>query len=132
MKYTRNKKNCNKLYRKERERYFNRPDVKKVTDNRQFLKTMKPFPSDKNITATRITIENKSNDVIANSNSVELPEEFANFFEKALQSLTIQSNEFFLNDITDKNDQVQTPIKIHVFFKQRFFPTQLQCCLTFA
>ena len=116
MKYTRNKKKCNKLYRKERKRYFNRPDVKKVTDNRQFLKTMKPFLSDKNITATRVTIENKSNDVIANSNSVELPGEFANFFEKALQSLNIKSNEFFLNDITDKNDQVQTPIKIHAFF----------------
>ena len=115
LKYTRNKKNCNKLYRKERERYFNRPDVKKVTDNRQFLKTMKPFLSDKNITATRITIENKNN-VIANSNSVELPEEFADFFEKALQSLNIKSNEFFLNDITDKNYPVQTPIKIHVFF----------------
>ena len=64
----------------------------KVTDNRQFSETMKPFLSDKIATATQITIKNDNNKVIANS--FELSEEFVIFFEKVVQSIDIKSTDY--------------------------------------
>ena len=53
---------------------------------------MKPFLSDKIVTATQITIKNDNNKVIANS--FELSEEFVIFFEKVVQSIDIKSTDY--------------------------------------
>lgn len=58
-------------------------DVKIITDNRQFWKTMKLFFFDRNITTTQITIENSKKVIVMD---FELSEGFGNFFEKAVQS----------------------------------------------
>ena len=38
---------CSKLYKKERKNYYNSLDIKNITDNKQFWKTIKPFLSEK-------------------------------------------------------------------------------------
>ena len=39
---------CSKLYKKERKNHYNSLDIKNITDNKQFWKTIKPFLSEKN------------------------------------------------------------------------------------
>ena len=41
---------CSKLYKKEREKYYDALNIKNVTDNKQFWKTIKPFLSEKSKT----------------------------------------------------------------------------------
>ena len=41
--YKTHKNFCSRLYKKERKKYYTNLDVKKVTDNKNFWKTMKPF-----------------------------------------------------------------------------------------
>ena len=38
---------CSKLYKKERKNYYNSLEIKNITDNKQFWKTIKPFLSEK-------------------------------------------------------------------------------------
>ena len=38
---------CNSLYKKEKGKYFNNLNVKEITDNKTFWKTVKPFLSNK-------------------------------------------------------------------------------------
>ena len=45
--YKKQKNYCSRLYKKERKRYYTNLDVRNVTDNKTFWRTMKPFFSDK-------------------------------------------------------------------------------------
>ena len=54
--YRKQKNFCSRLYKKERKKYYSSLDVKKVTDNKKFWKTMKPFFSDKGAGKTDITL----------------------------------------------------------------------------
>ena len=38
---------CSKLYKKERKKFYSQLDIKNVTDDKLFWKTMKPFLSEK-------------------------------------------------------------------------------------
>ena len=54
--YKRQKNYCSRLYKKERKKYYASLDIKKVTDNKKFWKTMKPFFSDKGAGKTDIIL----------------------------------------------------------------------------
>ena len=47
MAYKKQRNYCSRLYKKERKKYYEKLNVKKVMDNKEFWKTVKPFLSDR-------------------------------------------------------------------------------------
>ena len=117
-KYVRNKTNanlksykkqrnfCSKLYKKERKKYYERLDLNNVTDNKKLWKTVKPFLSDK-VTFPQIALV--ENDEIISDES-KVANSFNNFFENAVHSLGIKTNEYS-NDNYGLKNPVETAIK---------------------
>ena len=68
---------CDKLYKKERKKYYERLDLNNVTDNKKLWKTVKPFLSDK-VTFPQIALV--ENDEIISDES-KVANSFSNFFE---------------------------------------------------
>ena len=92
-------------YEKLKKDFFNNLDVKRVTDNKQFWKTVKPCLTDKTLKDERITlIENEK--VI--SDERELVKIFNEYFSNIVSNLDIQHP---LN-ITLHHDPVLNAIKI--------------------
>ena len=54
--YRKQRNFCSRLYKKERKKYYTRLDIRKVTDNKRFWTTMKPFLTDKGINSDKITL----------------------------------------------------------------------------
>ena len=48
---------CSRLYKKERKKYFDNLDLRKITDNKEFWKTVKPFMSNKNSLTQKISLK---------------------------------------------------------------------------
>ena len=90
---------CDKLYKKERKKYYERLDLNNVTDNKKLWKTVKPFLSDK-VTFPQIALV--ENDEIISDES-KVANSFSNFFENALHSLGIKTNEYSNNNYDLKN-----------------------------
>ena len=56
-KLLKSKKNfCNRLYKKERKKYYDNINVKDVTDNRKFWKMVRPFLFNKTKNSQKIKI----------------------------------------------------------------------------
>ena len=78
---------CVKLLRKSKKDFFNNLDVKCVTDNKQFWKTVKPCLTEKTLKGERITlIENEK--VV--SDEGELVEIFNEYFSNIVPNSDIQ------------------------------------------
>ena len=84
--YSKQRNYCVSLIRKMKKDYYSTLYVKKVTDNKTFLKTIKPFQSDKILSTERITL-------IVNGEVV--PTE---------QNTTLVLNTFFSNIVTNLSD----------------------------
>ena len=54
--YKHQRKLCSNLLKQSRKRHFNNLNVKDVTENKQFQKTIKPFFTDKNKTTNNIIL----------------------------------------------------------------------------
>ena len=61
---------CSKLYKKERKNYYNSLDIKNITDNKQFWKTIKPFLSEKIKTTSKIKLKDQDK-IISSDDKVE-------------------------------------------------------------
>ena len=85
-KYKKQKNFCSRLYKKERKKFYSKLDIKNLTDNKQFWKTMKPFLSDKCNNASKISLVHKNNVI---SEDQELVNTFNDFFEHAVDNLII-------------------------------------------
>ena len=48
---------CNRLYKKERRKYYEKLDLRKITNNRNFWDTIKPFLSNKTSTSQQISLK---------------------------------------------------------------------------
>ena len=96
------KKFCSKLYKKERKKFYSQLDIKNITDNKLFWKTMKPFLSDKCTYASKISLVHNDNVI---SDDQELADIFNNFFEQAVDNLGIQEyqsdHNIDINSISD-------------------------------
>ena len=99
---------CSKLYKKERKKYYDALDIKKVTDNKQFWKTIKPFLSEKSKKSLKITLKSEEK-IISNEGIVA--EEFSTFFENAVKSLGIDTGNPLLGDTTSLDNPVEIAIK---------------------
>ena len=129
-KYKKHKNFCSKLYKKERKKFYSQLDIKNITDNKLFWKTMKPFLSDKCTYASKISLVHNDNVI---SDDQELADIFNNFLEQALDNLGIQEyqidHNININSISDDPiDYVIAKYKNHpsiiinenVQFKSRF------------
>ena len=103
--YKKQRNFCSKLYKKERKKY-ERLDLNNVTDNKKFWKTVKPFLSDKVTTFPQITLV--ENDEI-NSDESKVANSFSNFFENAVHSLGIKTNES-----SNDNYGLKNPVEIAI------------------
>ena len=86
---------CSKLYKKERKKFYSDLDLNKITDNKQFWKTIKPLLSDKCLQSSTISLVDNKNVI---SDDSELANTFNNYFEKTVIELGIKEYENF-----DKN-----------------------------
>ena len=84
-----------KLYKKERKKYCKRLDLNNAIDKKKFWKTVKLFLSDKVTTFPQIrSVEN--DEIISDESKVA--NSFSNFFENAIHSLGIKTNEYSNNN----------------------------------
>ena len=98
--YKKQRNFCSILYKKERRRYYERLDLKNVTDNKEFRKTVKPFLSDKVTTFPKISLVEKG-EIISDESKVA--NSFSNFFENAIHSLGIKANKHSQENYDFKN-----------------------------
>ena len=93
LKYNKQRNYCVNLLRKEKKKYYNNLDVKLITDNKQFWKTIKPFFSDKHNMHKKITLID-GDEII--SDDAKVTEKMNNFFSDAVSKLNIigYQNEF--------------------------------------
>ena len=75
--YKKQRNFCSILYKKERRRYYERLDLKNVTDNKEFRKTVKPFLSDKVKTFLKISLAEKGEII---SGEAKVANSFSNFY----------------------------------------------------
>ena len=87
--YKKQRKHCVALLRKAKKYYYEHLNVKLITDNKKFWKTVKPFFRDKNPANTKITLI-EANEII--SDSLECAEIMNNFFSDAALNLDVNSD----------------------------------------
>ena len=130
-KYKKHKNFCSKLYKKERKKFYSQLDIKNITDNKLFWKTMKPFLSEKCTYASKISLVHNDNVI---SDDQELADTFNNFFEHAVDNLGIQEyqsdHNIDINSVSDdpidyaiakyKNHPSIIMINENVSFESRF------------
>ena len=82
-----------KLLRKTKKEFYNNLDVKYITENKLFWKTVKPSFTDKNLKDEKVTLVENNKVVSEESKLVEI---FSKYFENIVQTLGIDglSNTF--------------------------------------
>ena len=92
--YKKQQNYCSRLYKKERKRYYEKLDVKNVTDNKTFWKTVKPFLSEKGNTFSKITLV-EGDEIIYNDQNVA--QKLNEFFSNTVKHLDIPNNSYIIN-----------------------------------
>ena len=116
--YKKQKNYCSRLYKKERRKYYNNLDHKKITDNKQFWKTVKPYISNKGQTGNKITLVDNNEIIITDE---DVSEKFNSFFVNAVKSLNIVENTDLLTSTEGITDEIEIALK-----KYEFHPSILQ------
>ena len=99
-KLKKQKNYCSRLYKKERKKYFESLDPRRISDNKSFWKNIQPFFSEKRKISNKITlVENKENAVFDDH---LVSEELNKFFENATRGLEINENSYIID--TDSNE----------------------------
>ena len=104
-KYKKHINFCSKLYKKERKKFYSQLDIKNITDNKLFWKTMNPFLSEKCYYASKISLVHNDNVI---SDDQELADIINHFFEDAVDNLGIQ--EYQCDHNIDINSILDDPI----------------------
>ena len=80
-------------------------DIKKITDNKKFWKTLKPLLSDKaKCGSSKINLV--ENDEILSTDR-EIAEAFNNYYSNAVKSLNLQCDFEHLSDVSDETDLIE-------------------------
>ena len=101
--YNKHRNYCVNLLRKEKRKYYNNIDLKLITDNKKFWKTVKPLFSDKNNMSRKITLIDEEDEII--SNDIHVAEIMNDFFANAVLKLDIEGFKPDLN-INVANDNI--------------------------
>ena len=106
--YKKQKNYCSRLLKREKSEYYSKLDLKNITDNKKFWKTMKPLFSDK--------LSNHGNTTLVKNKKIisedgEVAQAFNDFFENAVKSLEMKENSDVLMDTEGLVDPVEIAIK---------------------
>ena len=107
-KYKKQRNYCVNLVKREKKNYYDNLDIRKITNNKQFWKTTKPFFSDKHTISKTITLVEGENII---SDDSEVAEIMNNFFSNGVDKLNIQG---FIGQISDNDylDPVSNAINV--------------------
>ena len=86
-KYRKQKDFCSRLYKKEREKFFNNLKVSNIIDNKTFLKNVQPIFSENRKFTNKITLVGSNENIISDDKLVL--EELKIFFQNATKNLNI-------------------------------------------
>ena len=89
---------CINLLKREKSKYYNSLDLKKITDNRQFWKTIKPLFSEKQNISRRITLIDGDNII---SNDADVAKAMNICFSNAINNLEIKGYHGIDENITN-------------------------------
>ena len=96
MKYNKQRNYCVNLLRKEKKKYYKNLDLKNITDNKQFWKTMKPLFTDNHKNNRKITLIDGEKII---SNETEVAEIMNDFFSNAVSKLDIKGYKIGVSNI---------------------------------
>lgn len=114
-----NRNFCSKIYEKEMKKY-EMLDLRNVTDNKEFQKTVKPFLSDMVTTFPKISLVEKGKTISYES---KVANSFSIFFENAIHSLDIKANKH------SQEDYLKNPVEMllryfistHISYYQKYY-----------
>ena len=84
------------MYNKERKKYYTSLDIRNITDDKKFWRTVKQFLSDKGPKTQNITLI-KNNCIISKYQDVS--ETLNNFFKSTVDSFNLSENKYVLTNI---------------------------------
>ena len=108
--FKRQKNYCNRLYKRERERYYTNLNMKNITDNKKFWKTIKPFFTDKGGSRNKVVLVEDDKII---SEDKEVAQTFNDYFDEAVQSLGISDNKILLSEPEQSDSKVLEAIKMY-------------------
>ena len=116
--YNKHRNYCVNLLRREKKKYYNNIDLKRITDNKQFWKTIKPLFSEKHNICRKITLIDDDDEII--SNDIEVAEIMNEFFSNAVTNLDI------IGYHTDSHSNITNDNIINVINKFKDHPSILK------
>ena len=99
-KFKRQRNFCNRLYKKERKKFYKNLKPNDITDNKKFWKNVKPFFSGKGVSKKEIILVEDGKIICDEENVANT---LNTFFENAVTSLGIPNIDFHLTDPGDAN-----------------------------
>ena len=106
--YKKQKNYVSRLYKKERRKYYTNLDIKKITDNKRFWSTMKPFFSDKGAETKRNITLVEGNDILTEDKDVA--NTLNSFFGDAVKSLDISIPNEYITVSSNISDPIENII----------------------
>ena len=94
--YKKQKNYCNRLYKRERKRYYSNLNLSNITDNKKFWNTVKPLFSEKGRGKKNIILVNGDKII---SDDLEIAQTFNDFFKHSINALDIQEINFSLHKL---------------------------------
>ena len=106
--YNEQRNRCVKLVRNAKNAHYSNLNIKDVTDNKKFWKTVKPLFSEKVNTKENITLVDNNNII---SSDIEVAEKLNSFFGNVVKELNINIKEDLLCNVSNINDPVERAIQ---------------------
>ena len=101
--YKKRRNLCVSLLRQNKKDYFGTLDIKSVTDNKMFWKTVAPLFSNKSRASNKITLSKNEKLII---NDQQCAEVFNNYFNSIVEELNILIDQNLLNDASLFDDPI--------------------------
>ena len=101
---------CNRLYKRERRRFYCNLNLNSINDNKKFWNTLKPFFGDKGGSRDNIVLV-ESDKIV--SDDVNVAQTFNEFFDNTVKSLGITENRLLLSELVQSTDKINDAIKMY-------------------
>ena len=103
--YKKDKNYCNRLYKRERTKFYNNINLNRITDNKNFWGTMKPFLTDKGVSRNSISLIEGTKMITEDS---DVAETLNNYFDEAVLLLGINEPSQHLIENHHANDPIDS------------------------
>ena len=108
IKFKKQKNYCSRFYKKELRKYFGSLNPRRISDNKSFWKSIRPFFSENRKISNNITlVENKENTIFEDN---LVSEELNKFFQNATKGLQINGNSYIIDTDSNEINSVQKAI----------------------